>query len=358
MEFGVFGVGDRTRDPVTGHVVTTQERLQGMARVARHAEDAGFDVYAVGEHHNPPFVGSAGTTILAYIAAQTDRIVLSTSTTLITTNDPVKIAEDFATLQNLAGDRVDVMLGRGNTPAVYPWFGQDVQDSIALAVENYALLRNLWDNDVVNWSGTFRAPLHQFTSVPRPLNGKPPFVWHGSVRSPEIAEQAATYGDGFFVNNLFMNLDHFAGHVAAYRERYEHHGHGTAAEAVVGIGGAVFVAPTSQAAFAGYEPYFRTNPAYAGLSYSYTTKQTGHVVGSPQQVVERVLEFPDYFGAYQRQLFGLDFGGIPEAELRRQLDLLGTHVLPVLRREMPAAPPPRSTAPLPKTSISGGVDIQ
>src|SRR3954451_18890029 len=201
MQLGIFGVGDLHPDATTGRTPTEHDRITGVARIARHAEDVGFDVYAMGEHHNPPFIPSSPTTLLAYAAAKTERITLSTSTTLITTNDPVKIAEDYATLQHLADGRMDLMLGRGNTGPVYPWFGKDIRDGISLAVENYALLRRLWREDVVDWEGKFRTPLQGFTSTPRPLDGVPPFVWHGSIRSPEIAEQAAFYGDGFFHNN-------------------------------------------------------------------------------------------------------------------------------------------------------------
>lgn len=95
------------------------------------------------------------------------------------------------------------MMGRGNTGPVYPWFGKDIRQGINLAIENYALLRRLWSEDVVDWSGRFRTPLQGYTSTPRPLDGVPPFVWHGSIRSPEIAEQAAYYGDGFFHNHIF-----------------------------------------------------------------------------------------------------------------------------------------------------------
>src|SRR6185295_5431642 len=109
---------------------TEHERIEGMVAMALKAEELGLDVFATGEHHNPPFVPSSPTTFLGYIAAQTQRIILSTSTTLITTNDPVKIAEDFAVLQNLSGGRTDVMLGRGNTGPVYPWFGQDIRAAI------------------------------------------------------------------------------------------------------------------------------------------------------------------------------------------------------------------------------------
>jgi hypothetical protein len=125
MQFGIFTVGDVTPDPATGRMPTEGERIRTTVAIARKAEEVGLDVFATGEHHNPPFVPSSPTTLLGLIAGQTERIILSTSTTLITTNDPVKIAEDFSVLQHLSGGRVDVMLGRGNTGPVYPWFGQD-----------------------------------------------------------------------------------------------------------------------------------------------------------------------------------------------------------------------------------------
>lgn len=127
MQFGIFTVGDVTRDPTTGRTPTEAERITATVAIAQKAEEVGLDVFATGEHHNPPFVPSSPTTLLAYIAARTQHLLLSTSTTLITTNDPVKIAEDFSVLQHLSGGRVDVMLGRGNTGPVYPWFGQDIR---------------------------------------------------------------------------------------------------------------------------------------------------------------------------------------------------------------------------------------
>src|SRR5664279_5022664 len=181
MQFGIFTVGDVTPDPTTGRAPSEHERIKSMVAIARKAEEVGLDVFATGEHHNPPFVPSSPTTMLGFIAAQTERLILSTSTTLITTNDPVKIAEDYATLQHLADGRVDLMLGRGNTAPVYPWFGYDGNKAVELAIENYALLRRLWDEEVVDWEGRFRTPLKGFTSTPRPLEGVPPFVWHGNI---------------------------------------------------------------------------------------------------------------------------------------------------------------------------------
>jgi len=158
MQFGIFSVGDVTPDPTTGSAPTEHERIQAMVRVALKAEEVGLDVFATGEHHNPPFVPSSPTTMLGYIAARTEKLILSTSTTLITTNDPVKIAEDYAMLQHLADGRVDLMMGRGNTGPVYPWFGKDIRDGIALTLENYDLLYRLWTEDVVDWDGRFRTP--------------------------------------------------------------------------------------------------------------------------------------------------------------------------------------------------------
>src|ERR1700754_4649025 len=170
MQFGIFTVGDVTPDPTTGRAPTEHERIKATVAMAKKAEEVGLEVFATGEHHNPPFIASAPTTTLAYIGAQTRRIILSTSTTLITTTDPVRIAEDYATLQHLTDGRMDLMLGRGNTGPVYPWFGKDIREGINLAIENYALLHRLWTEDVVNWAGKFRTPLEGFTSTPRPLD--------------------------------------------------------------------------------------------------------------------------------------------------------------------------------------------
>src|SRR5919106_684954 len=126
MQFGVFSVSDITTDPTNGRTPSEAERVQAIVTTARKAEEVGLDVFPLGEPHTPPFFSSSPTTTLAYIAAQTRTLQLSTATTLITTNDPVKIAEDYAMLQHLAGGRVNLMMGRGNTGPVYPWFGQDI----------------------------------------------------------------------------------------------------------------------------------------------------------------------------------------------------------------------------------------
>ncbi|MGF3055688.1 LLM class flavin-dependent oxidoreductase [Microbacterium sp. YY-01] len=340
MQFGIMSVSDITRDPVTGVTPSEAERIRNTVTIAKHAEEVGLDVFAIGEHHNPPFWSSSPTTALAYIAAQTERLIVSTSTTLITTNDPVKIAEDYAMLQHLSDGRMDLMMGRGNTGPVYPWFGKDIRQGLPLAIENYALLHRLWREDVVDWEGQFRTPLQGFTSTPRPLDGVAPFVWHGSIRTPEIAEQAAYYGDGFFANNIFWPKEHYQRLIELYRQRFAHYGHGTPEQAIVGLGGQAFIRPRSQDAVNEFRPYFDNAPVYGnGPAMEDFTEMTPLVVGSPQQVIDRYAAMREHFGHYQRQLFLMDHAGLPLKIVLEQLDLLGGEVVPVLRREMAADRP-------------------
>ncbi|MGN7247340.1 LLM class flavin-dependent oxidoreductase [Janibacter anophelis] len=340
MQFGIFTVGDVTMDPTTGRTPSEGKRIHAMTQIALKAEEVGLDVFATGEHHNPPFVPSAPTTHLAYIAAKTEHLKLSTATTLITTTDPVRIAEDYAFLQHLSGGRVDLMMGRGNTGPVYPWFGKDIRQGIPLAIENYHLLRRLWREESVNWKGQFRTPLQGFTSTPRPLDDVAPFVWHGSIRSTEIAEQAAFYGDGFFHNNIFWNIEHTAQMVGLYRRRFEHYGHGDASQAIVGLGGQAFMADTEAEAKRVFRPYFDNAPVYGhGPSMEDFTRQTPLTVGTPEMVIERTLSFADHVGDYQRQLFLMDHAGLPLEMALEQIELLGREVVPVLRREFEARRP-------------------
>jgi alkanesulfonate monooxygenase SsuD/methylene tetrahydromethanopterin reductase-like flavin-dependent oxidoreductase (luciferase family) len=311
MQFGIFTVSDITEDPTTGRTPSEAEKIRNSITLAKHAEEVGLDVFALGEHHNPPFWSSSPTTTLAYIAAQTERLVLSTATTLITTNDPVKIAEDFAMLQHVSGGRTDVMLGRGNTGPVYPWFGQDIRQGLPLAIEHYALLHKLWREDVVDWEGKFRTPLQGF------------------------AEQAAYYGDGFFANNIFWPSEHYQRLITLYRQRFAHYGHGTAEQAIVGLGGQVFMRANSQDAVREFRPYFDNAPVYGhGPSMEDFTEMTPLTVGSPQQVIDRYAGMRELFGDYQRQLFLMDHAGLPLKTVLEQLDILGGEVVPVLRKEL------------------------
>ncbi|CAM2863265.1 CE1758 family FMN-dependent luciferase-like monooxygenase [Actinomyces slackii] len=339
MHFGIFTVGDVTTNPHTGKPVSEHERIKNTVEMAVASEELGLDFFATGEHHNPPFVPSSPVALLASIAARTERLLLTTSTTLITTNDPVRIAEEYAYLQHLADGRLDLMMGRGNTGPVYPWFGKDIRKGISLAVENYDLLRRLWRETNVDWEGEFRTPLQDFTSMPRPLDGVAPFVWHASIRSPQIAEQAAYYGDGYLHNNIFWPVDHVKQMVDLYRERFHHYGHGRPEEAIVGLGGQIYAASSQAKAIEEYTPYFRNTYVYQGASLEEMTRHTPLAVGTPEQIVEKYLTYRDHVGDYQRQAFLIDMGGIPHVEVMKQLEILGTQIVPALRAELEGSRP-------------------
>ena len=335
MEIGIFTIGDVTADPTDGSVPTENERLRAMVDYAQLADDVGLDVFAVGEHHNPPFTAPGTPPVfLSHIAAKTSSIHMTTATSLITTNEPVHMAEDYSMLQHLADGRMSLMLGRGNTGPVYPWFGKDIRQGISLAIENYQLLHTLWRKKNVSWEGRFRTPLQDFTVTPYPLDGVPPFVWHGSIRSPEIAEQAAYYGDGFFHNNIFWPEQHTARMIHLYRQRYEYYGHGRADQSFVGLGGHIFMDHNSQEAVRKFRPYFDDAPVYGGgPSLEQFSRETPLTVGSPQQVIERYAGMREWAGDVQRILFLVDHAGLPKKEVVKQIELLGSEVAPALKKE-------------------------
>jgi len=342
MQFGLFSVGDITTDPTTGKTPTDAERIKAAVTIAKHADESGLDVFAMGEHHNPPFFSSSTPVLLSHLAAATKNIILSTSTTLITTNDPVTIAEEYAMLQHLSDGRMDLSLGRGNTAGVYGWFGKDLRQGLALTLENYELLMRLWSEENVNWSGRFRTSLNGFTSMPRPLDGIAPFIWHAAIRTPEIAELAAKAGKnaGFFANHIFWPAEHTKRMVELYRNRFEAHGHGSRNQAIVGLGGQVFMRKNSQDAVKEFRPYFDNAPVYGhGPSLEEFTEMTPLTVGSPEEVIEKTLKFQEYVGFHQRELFLIDHAGLPLKTVLEQIDLLAEEVVPVLRKEFESRRP-------------------
>jgi len=175
------------------------------------------------------------------------------------------------------------------------------------------------------------------------LDDVPPFVSHGSRRAPEIAEQTALYGNGFFANHIFWPTSHSLRLINFYRQRFEHYGHGSKKQAIVGIGGQAYIAKKSQDAYTEFRPYFDEAPVYGhGPSLEDFSQLTPLTVGSPQEVIEKTLTFHDAFGDYQRQLFLMDHAGLPLTTVLKQLDLLGEEVIPVLRKELQSRKDPES----------------
>jgi putative FMN-dependent luciferase-like monooxygenase len=324
MEYGISVTGDVARDPTAGRMPSESERIKNTVAIAMKAEEVGLDVFATGESRNPPYAAPANLpALLAHIAVKTERIKLSTSTTLLTVSDPVRIARDYAYLHHLAGGRTELVLGRGDTGPVYPRFGRGGRDSTQLAIVNYALLHRLWGEENLARQGEHRTPLQGSTSTPRPLGGSSPFVWHGSIRSREIAEQAAYYGDGFFSDDISWSAEHTARMIYLYRSRFERCGHGAAEDAIVGLGGHLYLARSSQDAVREFRPYFDASLHRRGPSLEEFKSSTRLSVGSPAEVVEKILGFKEHAGDYSRQLFLVGHAGLPLAAVLKQVDLLG-----------------------------------
>ena len=244
-------------------------------------------------------------------------------------------------LQHLADGRVDLMMGRGNTGPVYPWFGQDIRDGIPLAVENYALLRRLWREDVVDWEGKFRTPLQGFTVDPAPARRR------AAVRLARLDPQPGDRRAGRLLRRRLLPQPHLlaqGAHPADGRVLPPPATSTTATAAPTrrssGSAGRCSCGATARTPSGSSGPTSTTPPSTAtARRWRTSRRETPLTVGSPQQVIERTLGFRDYVGDYQRQLFLIDHAGLPLKTVLEQLDILGEEVVPVLRREFAALKP-------------------
>ncbi|MBY8887620.1 LLM class flavin-dependent oxidoreductase [Streptomyces sp. PTM05] len=341
-------------DPVTGERVSTAERFREVVDSALEAEQLGFDGFAVGERHEWPFLSSSPPVVLSHIAALTSRIRLFTGVTTLSLLDPVRAYEDYATLDHLSGGRLELIIGKGNGTAQRELFHVTPEDQWERNAEGYELFRRFWREEKVTASPRFRPELVDAQVWPRPRQ-RPVRVWHGSATSRESADLAARHGDPLFSANVTHPIEPYAGLVRHYRERWEHYGHDPAL-AVVGAGTAgYYAARTSQEALATYRPVFASRLAFQrqlGLEPVFPTledfvERSSALVGSPQQIVEKVHRYHEAFGHTVLHLTA-DASGLPQKEHRASLELFQSDVAPVLRREIPDPPfawGPASPAP-------------
>ncbi len=340
MKFGLFSLVANHPDPVTGVTPTQHERLRRVVDEAIFAEELGFDAYGVGERHGEPFLSSAPPVILAAVAERTERVRLLTTLTVISVLDPVRVAEDYATLDQLSGGRLELMIGKGNDPRHFPLFGLEEDRQWEYQAEKFALLRRLFLEEGVSWDGEFRAPLADVTTQPRPFHPRPR-IWHGSASSTESTELAAKFGDPLFTANGFHPKKKYADLIDHYRRRWVDHGH-EPADALVGSGaGGLYVAKTSQEALDGYRPYFEAltkTPAYQHNKSEFTTLEDkiangSALVGSPEQVIDKI---GDYHASFGHEVQAVSVDGLTSGEARDVLELFASDVVPVVRKELPS----------------------
>ncbi|SHN29353.1 LLM class flavin-dependent oxidoreductase [Actinacidiphila paucisporea] len=320
-------------------------QIRELVDYAVFAEELGFDGYGIGERHDRPAVSSAPPVILAHIAAKTSGIRLFTAVTTLGMLDPLRAFEDYSTLDNISGGRLELIIGKGGYPRSAQLFDVTPETQWARLQENYAIFRRLWTEDKVTWQGTLSRPLTDAEPLPRPYQ-RNLRIWHGSGSSLDSADFAARNGDPIFSSNGSGPLKRYAKLIHHYRERFAAYGHDPAA-ALVGAGTAgYFAARTSQEAVAKYTPAFEArlaiNKRYDAGSIRYETveewiEHSSVLVGSPQQVIDKVLTQHAQFG---HELLHIHVDGdiLDRADYLDTLELFFAEIAPVLRRELPSRP--------------------
>ncbi|WP_432970969.1 LLM class flavin-dependent oxidoreductase [Dactylosporangium sp. CA-233914] len=331
-------VHDRKRPP--------RERLREVVDNAILAEQLGFDGFGVGERHERPFISSSPPVVLSHIAARTGTIRLFTAVTTLSLLDPVRAFEDYSTLDNLAGGRLELIVGKGNGAAQAQLFHVTAEDQWDRNREGYELFTKLWREDKVTWEGQFRPSLTDAEVLPRPLQ-RQIRIWHGSATSKASVELAAQHGDPLFSANVTNPVEPYAELVAHYRERLAFHGH-PPQRALVGAGSAgLYVARTSQEAIATYRPVFQARletfrqlgaePVFPTLEDA--IERSSILVGSPQQIIDKVHRYHERLG-HEVMHVQADADGLTDKQHHASLELFQAEVAPVLRREIPSRPFP------------------
>jgi alkanesulfonate monooxygenase SsuD/methylene tetrahydromethanopterin reductase-like flavin-dependent oxidoreductase (luciferase family) len=327
------------------------QRLSEVVANAVLFEELGFDGFAIGERHHVPFLSSAPPVILSHIAAVTSRIRLFTGVTLLSVLDPVRVAEDYATLDHLSGGRVELIIGKGNGPEQAELFGIGRLEAWDTIAENYRLLRQLWSGRKVTWApaegvpSIRKTPLTDAEVAPQPLQPKIR-IWHGSATAERSVELAAEFGDPVFSANGMNPVTRYAQLIRHYRSRWALAGRDPA-DALVGAGhGQTYVTRNSQDAMAAYQPVYERFAAMVANSgqlpgtftiydsYDDFLERGSALVGSPQQVIDKVGRYHEAFGNRLIAIGGHP-GNLSRAQFIASLELFQAEVAPVLRRIIP-----------------------
>jgi alkanesulfonate monooxygenase SsuD/methylene tetrahydromethanopterin reductase-like flavin-dependent oxidoreductase (luciferase family) len=340
MEIGLYTFADITPDPATRRAISVEQRFGEIVAAARLADEAGLVVFGLGEHHRLDIAIASPAIVMAALATATKHIRLTSAVTILSTLDPVRVFEDFATVDVLSGGRAEIIAGRGAFLESFPLFGFDLADYDALFYEKLDLLMELNRSARVTWSGRFRTPLADAAISPRPVQTEIP-VWVGVGGNPESARQAALRGLPLTLANISKPPADFAGQIAEYRGVGVEAGH-DAARLKVALAGHMHIGDTSQGArdefYPHYSAYFRdhapkTNYA-AEVPRAEFDRRAGPdgplFVGSPQEIVDKLMRGRELF-RHQRYLAQIDIGGLPFDRVARTIELLAAKVLPAVK---------------------------
>jgi alkanesulfonate monooxygenase SsuD/methylene tetrahydromethanopterin reductase-like flavin-dependent oxidoreductase (luciferase family) len=347
MEFGLMSLGDHLPDPATGRLTPQVERFRNIIDYAVMGEELGFAAIHLGEHHFSQYIVSVPQIMLASIAEHTTRLKLSTGVTLLPHHDPLRIAEDFATLDVLSGGRAELTVGRGVFPHTYTHMGQDIAQSRQMTDEGLDLLRLLWTGENISWNGSFRAPLTGVTQQPRPVQQPhPPIYLSGS--SPDAVDMAAAKGLPIAIAVVSTGFAATRDLCARYREQYRASGNDPA-NMKIAISFHVHVGEDGDKARAyfgphqfGYLNWVLSEIGVVGRQFPPTHTTLGNpdciaIAGNPAQVADDLCRWIEAAGGVDRLIIQSDQGGMPFDRVRASVELFAAEVMPAVRREVMAA---------------------
>ncbi|MEA2481018.1 MAG: hypothetical protein QOJ07_2940 [Thermoleophilaceae bacterium] len=340
MEIGIYTFAELAAGQ--GGTLDPARRLRNLIEEIELADQVGLDVFGVGEHHRPDFAVSSPAVVLAAAAERTERIRLTSAVTVLSSDDPVRVFQDFATLDGLSGGRAEIMAGRGSFIESFPLFGYDLDDYDELFAEKLDLLLALRASERVTWTGRHRPSIDDIGVYPRPVQDPLP-VWIAVGGTPQSVVRAASLGLPLALAIIGGRPERFVPLVDLYRRAAEESGHDPA-KLPVSINSHAFVAATSQQAGDGYFPSYsgmmnrigreRGWPPMSRAQFDEGRSPRGAlVVGSPEEVAEKVLFQHELFG-HQRFMAQISVGAMPHAEVMRAIELMGTEVAPLVRAEV------------------------
>ena len=352
LEIGVITLGEFLSDPRVSQKISAQQRVQEIVAAAKLADESGLDVFGIGEHHSLDFVVSAVPVVLAAIAQVTKRIRLTSAVTVLSTADPVREFESFATLDLLSNGRAEIIAGRGAFVESFPLFGYDLNDYDHLFPEKLDLLLKLNAGERVTWQGNFRSALDNAEIAPRPLQNQLP-IWIGVGGTPESVVRAGTLGLPMMLGIIGGASARFTPFMDLYRSAGLQAKHDPA-QLKTGVTSYLHIEKTSQQAINEFYPYHahyfdqlgRSRGRIMRLSRSDYERgaslEGAYFVGSPQQIIDKLLYQHEMFG-HQRFMAQIDIGGLPFNKVAQTIELLATEVAPVVRRETAKQSEARST---------------
>ena len=346
FELGLYTFGDLMPDTPGVKSIGAQQRIAEIIAAASLADQAGLDVFAVGEHHRLDMAVSSTPVVLAAIAATTGRLRLASAVTILSTADPVHVFEDFATVDLTSGGRAEIIAGRGIFTESFPLFGYDLADYDDLFAEKLALLLKLNEAERVTWQGRFRPPLDDAPIPPRPAQKQLP-VWVGTGGTQSSIVRAGELGLPLAFANISIPPAKLAPMADLYRQTGTKAGHDPS-ELKISIATHMHVQRNSQDALNEFYPYYagyflaHTPSQYRAQEISraqYEERAGSHgaiFVGSPQQIIDKIFYERELFG-HQRFLAQIDIGGLPYSSVARVIELFATEIAPVVRRETKAS---------------------